>query len=74
MNPAGHLPKRMVRAGCTPTTIKNGDMTKFVLENKNREYRGFIDIRVDDRKREARLYDLYSDFYYRTGLMKVENT
>lgn len=75
MNNLRELPKRMVRWGCTLKTEQKGNLIKFILENKERGYRGFIYVNEDiERQSDARLADLYNNFYYETGLMKVENT
>lgn len=75
MNSLRKLPPRMVNYGCTLEVETKGNMLKFILKNKNRNYRGFIYVNSNiERESDSRLTDLYNNFYYETGLMKVENT
>ena len=67
------LPKRMKKHGCKLHMQTDGYTNKFVLTNPNLEYRGFIYKRgVYSRDTDTSLSDLFSNFYYVTGLAKVE--
>lgn len=75
MNSLRVLPQRMVKWGCTLKIEKKDNILKFVLENKPRNYRGFIYVNEQlEHESDSRLNDLYNNFYYETGLMKIENT
>jgi hypothetical protein len=66
------LPARMKRHGCELFKTVNGNMEKFILINKARGYRGFIylkDTYIADS--ETKMDDLFNNFYYETGLIKV---
>lgn len=67
------LPVRMKKFGCTLTASDNGYVIKYVLTNDKRGYRGFIYLKSShEASSSSTLHDLYSNFYYETGLKKVE--
>lgn len=67
------LPARMVKWGCTLHRKSDGKTSKYVLEHKGRNYRGFIYLRDNyDVALDSSLNDLYSNFFYETGYRKVE--
>ena len=73
INVTENLPGRMKRFGCTLHMETDGKIDKFVLENKKLAYRGFTYLKSGyERGSETKLDDLYSNFYYETGLIKVE--
>lgn len=70
-----NLPPRMRAYGCTLSRINTGKTSKFVLENKTMNYRGFIYLHNARWTRDdCGLTDLYANFYYETGLLKVAKT
>jgi hypothetical protein len=67
------LPVRMKKFGCTLSATDNGYTIKYVLTNTKQNYRGFIYLKSSyEASGHATLHDLYSNFYYETGLKKVE--
>lgn len=47
----------------------DGSTIKYILEDKKRNYRGFIYVRdTSEREREASLKDLYNNYYYENNI------